>query len=83
MGHSMIEKTIGLKPYMRCLLPKSHSWRRGLNLVLTTSEVWGEEGKPNALVGFFQHYFEEKGLVDVKPLELKPTNKRAGSAAQG
>ena len=51
-----------------------------LNLTLVDSEIWGAGKINDQLYGFFNSYFQQAGLVDIKLLVLSPTwsNSRLG-----
>ena len=51
-----------------------------LNLTLTSNEVWGKNARLDSLGPYFNHIFEQKGLVDLAPLKIMPTwrNRRCG-----
>ena len=52
-----------------------------LNFSLGLSEVWGAKARVDVLIDFFTHLFEGLGLIDISPLDSKPTwsNHRVGS----
>ena len=44
-----------------------------LNLILKTSEIWGQKASPNPLSSHFQLLFDSVGLVDIAPPNAGPT----------
>ena len=51
---------------------------RDLNLSLGASKIWGPKAVVDPLADFFQDKFEEKELIDIELVRIKPTwrNKR-------
>lgn len=53
-----------------------------LNLTLNSREYWGDVARPDPLVDYFSHFFENLKLIDVEPEKMVPTwrNSRRGRA---
>ena len=51
-----------------------------LNFSLGQSEIWGVKAKVDGLTDFFNHLLEGLGLIDITPLDPRPTwsNRRSG-----
>ena len=56
-----------------------------LNFTVSTKEVWGQNARQDPLGPFFIDFLRESGLVDIEPVELKPTwrNGRYGEEGIG
>ena len=52
-----------------------------LNFSLGHSKIWGVKARVDVLTDFFTHLFEDLGLIDITPLDSRPTwyNRRIGS----
>ena len=52
-----------------------------LNLILNRGDNWGQNARFNRITYYFCHHFDQEGLVDVGPIELRPIwkNNRIGS----